>query len=904
MQTWKKLIVGFILTGGMLSSVAQVSFNVNISPNRGHSRLVCWGQDTIFLSASVPSQYDTIYWTTNPFTFSAGGVTDTFFIPTLLSNIQIFLYAIDTNVTPHDTAIAMEVVNIINEPNQTINVYPQTNVCVGTEVKFEGFFPNVVDSFWWVIDNNVFNNGDPEQSYNYSSVGTDTVLLIASNVCGVDTSAIVMSILNNISPGGIFPIASPSQACPGTPVKLFAGPPGLRNAYDLTWDFGDGSPTVSGHISNVKEVVHYYSVPGSYTASLIVKWEGGSCPNDSSILTVPINVNPTYNPAFANIISLDSGCVNTQFYFYLNIGSPENIDYVMWDMGDGSVYFTASSPFSISHLYTAPGTYNVTAIVHSYCGDTMHVNKTIKVKTSGISGYYIPGVFTSSNLLCLNEEFYVYVSSSFTDSIIISFNGVSDTFFASTVLDTLIASATPGYDTVFVHFRNPCGEWDSTFVIVRVVSESPAITMNIYTTSNNYCVGDSVKVDISIGSMVALDTLYVDYGDGTIDTLLPMNNYISTYHVYSSPGQYVISATAVKNCMNLRQTVYEYIVIDNNIGPNAQISVFPTHVCAGEPIFLYAWGTFLPDEESAYMWDFGDGNTGTGSSAQHTYTDGGTYDITLYTSACGKTDTTTVSVRVIGAPAYGINASSTAVCVGNSVTFNAVQLGSIAANELVWSFGDGTVDSGASVTHTFNIPGSYNVILMAVGDSCSSQQSMSIVVTPNVPPTANFVYNYMGNGTTQFFNLSTNATSFIWYFGDGDSSSASNPVHTYTANGTYTITLIAINPCGFADTFTQTITITDLSTVDVDIAQSVTTIIIYPNPVNEFLRIQLAGVSSLPLLLTVRDLTGKSILSQTITEGTATINTSSLPVGTYIGELISLKNKDIIWKGKIVKSGF
>ncbi len=900
MNNWRGIIAGFIMAGVVSSAMAQVSFTINVSSNRGHSRLACSWVDTIFLSASVPANYDTIYWLTNPFAFGAGGATDTFFVPSTFGNITISLVAIDTDVTPYDTVIVSEVVNIIDKPNPLISVIPQPNVCVSSEVVFKGFFSMSVDSFHWIIDNNIISDGNTEQSYVYSSPGQDTVWLVASNVCGVDTDMVVVTISNTMSPGGIFPQAIPAQACPGTPVRFYVGPPGLNNAYDLTWDFGDGSPTISGHISDVKEVYHFYSTAGSYTASLIVKWEGGACPNDSSVLTVPVTVNATYNPSFSSISSLDSGCVNSQFSFYLNISESENIEFVEWDMGDGSVYYTSSSPFVITHSYSAPGTYNVTAIVHSYCGDTVHVNKTIKVKTSGVPGY-APGIFISSSILCPNEEFIIYVGSSTSDSIIIAFNGVLDTFIGPSVLDTLTASASQGFDTVFVYYQNACGEWDTTFNVVRVTSQVPFVSMNVWSSGNNACIGDSVKVDFSISPIIDLDTVYIDYGDGTVDTLLPINSFLTTYHVYNSPGQYVISATGVKTCLGIKKTVYDYIVIDNNVGPDIQISAFPLPVCAGEPIFLYASGSFMPEDQSAYMWDFGDGNSGMGRTVRHIYVDGGRYDVELVTSACGKSDTTMIKVRVISAPAYDINASATAVCVGNSITFDAIQLGSITANELVWSFGDGTVDSGASVTYTFNDPGTYNVILMAVGDSCSSQRTISVTVTPNVPPVANFIYNYLGDGTTQFFNLSTNATSFVWYFGDGDSSLLPNPVHTYTANGTYTITLIATNPCGFVDTFEQTITITDLSTVDVELVESGSTIVVHPNPIDEFLRIKLPTNYDSGVMLVIRDMTGKIILSQTITENSTSVNTSSLTVGTYIGQLINLRDGSIVWTGKIVK---
>jgi PKD repeat protein len=56
--------------------------------------------------------------------------------------------------------------------------------------------------------------------------------------------------------------------------------------------------------------------------------------------------------------------------------------------------------------------------------------------------------------------------------------------------------------------------------------------------------------------------------------------------------------------------------------------------------------------------------------------------------------------------------------------------------------------------------------------------------------------------TVNFTNLSANATGFAWNFGDGNSSAATNPSHTYTNTGLFSVTLTAIGPGG-----TNTITL-------------------------------------------------------------------------------------------------
>jgi len=88
-----------------------------------------------------------------------------------------------------------------------------------------------------------------------------------------------------------------------------------------------------------------------------------------------------------------------------------------------------------------------------------------------------------------------------------------------------------------------------------------------------------------------------------------------------------------------------------------------------------------------------------------------------------------------------------------------------------------------------------------------------------VPPTADFTAspNSTCDGIVQFTDASLNAETWSWDFGDGNTSTAQNPQHTYTINGTYTVELTVTNAHG-NDTYTET----DYIVVDMPIAPIVT----------------------------------------------------------------------------------
>jgi PKD repeat protein len=110
--------------------------------------------------------------------------------------------------------------------------------------------------------------------------------------------------------------------------------------------------------------------------------------------------------------------------------------------------------------------------------------------------------------------------------------------------------------------------------------------------------------------------------------------------------------------------------------------------------------------------------------------------------------------------------------------------------------------------------------------NCTATITRDVVI--NSEPTALFSYNANG-ANVSFINNSVNATSYSWNFGDGNTSTAVNPTHTYDENGSYIVTLTANNPdCGDA-TYTAQI----LLTVGVGEIDGLDGIQLYPNPTRD-----------------------------------------------------------------------
>jgi PKD repeat protein len=126
----------------------------------------------------------------------------------------------------------------------------------------------------------------------------------------------------------------------------------------------------------------------------------------------------------------------------------------------------------------------------------------------------------------------------------------------------------------------------------------------------------------------------------------------------------------------------------------------------------------------------------------------------------------------------------------------------------LWDFGDGTTSTSPNPTHTYTTAGSYTVALTASYQGISNakvSQSMVTVVAPNV--IAEFSVDPLvgeaGGTAFVFTNLSSNALTYLWDFGDGETSTETDPFHTYSDPGLKTVTLTAYNGI-YSDVETKT----------------------------------------------------------------------------------------------------
>ena len=203
-----------------------------------------------------------------------------------------------------------------------------------------------------------------------------------------------------------------------------------------------------------------------------------------------------------------------------------------------------------------------------------------------------------------------------------------------------------------------------------------------------------------------------------------------------------------------------------------------------------------------YLWDFGDGRTSTVANPVHVYSSAGTYNITLTVANAAGSDSMTMPVSV-----GTITTPPTSATKGEIYTF----MPSSAGAWMQTAFGANVVLNGApwlsydaatkTISGTPSVIGSYNVTATIVGSAAyggNATVSWTITVI-DAMPIANFSMNAASGiapFTVYFLDSSVNAQSYLWSFGDGETSTLRQSPHVYWMAGYYEVSLTVSNSAG------------------------------------------------------------------------------------------------------------
>lgn len=203
---------------------------------------------------------------------------------------------------------------------------------------------------------------------------------------------------------------------------------------------------------------------------------------------------------------------------------------------------------------------------------------------------------------------------------------------------------------------------------------------------------------------------------------------------------------------------------------------------------------------SSWFWDFGDDGTSTLKNPSHTYQNVGSYDVALTVTGPGGSDTETKTdyITVGSPPVADFSGEPTSGCAPLEVDFTDESTGD--PTSWLWDFGDGQTSTDQNPTHIYDDPGSYTVSLTATNSVGSDTKTKTDYITVGSEPGAAFSADPVEGCPPLEVSFTDESSgypdSWQWDFGDGGSSSESDPNYTYEEPGTYTVSLTVSNACG------------------------------------------------------------------------------------------------------------
>ncbi|MBS1509928.1 MAG: PKD domain-containing protein [Bacteroidetes bacterium] len=540
------------------------------------------------------------------------------------------------------------------------------------------------------------------------------------------------------------------------------------------WNFGDGAT------DNVQNPSHTYTALGNYDVTLVVTNANGC--KDS--ITKPQFVKIQKPVVGINGLPLE-GCIPFTINPLPNVVAVDGIQSYNWDFGDGGTS-TAANP---THTYLTQGIYTVKLYITTIdgCQDSAVFVNAVTAGNKSFANF--DAVPTAQ---CVGQPIQFNNLTNPSDRWSWDFG---DGTGSSSIANPMYTYQDTGHFNIrLIAWNNGCPD---TLIKTNYITALPPVAR--FTPSFN-C-NNKLQVAFTDNSVLP-QTWSWDFGDGFTSTLQ------NPVHTYAAFGTYNVSLTVTNGgCSNTK------IIPVTLFTEAADFTVADDTICNSETAVFQTTG-INPANIATYFWDYGDGNSGFGgSTATHQYAAPGLYSVTLTitdTRGCISTITKPNIIRVWG-PVAKFTISPIAGCRPLSVTFNDLTNtdGTHPLTTWVWNFDDGNIQTFTAppFNHTYAANGAYTPQL-TVTDSygCSNTfvYAGSITVTyPKADFSSADTLTCVGKNVT-FTNTSQGVgVNYNWSFGDATTSTLTNPVKTYGADGDYDIRLIVTDINGCSDTLTR-----------------------------------------------------------------------------------------------------
>ena len=742
----------------------------------------------------------------------------------------------------------------------------QTTITEGETINFTDLSTNSPDAWLWSFTGGTPNSSSVQNpSISYNTAGTYQVQLTASkNACSDNESKTAYIQVNTSSN---FPVAdfsaSETEICINNNITFTDLSTQSPNIWLWELTPSSGFTFINSTNENSQNPEIEFTQSGTYTVKLTATNNDGT---DNEIKNNYITVNITPNQPSVITGATDICENSTEVYSVTNVeGTTYN-----WTLPTAWGGTSDTNSIAVTSNNTG-GIISVTA--ENSCG--ISSEQTLSVNISPLPE---APIFDEAPLqICENSDYTYSVIYTGADS----YNWtLPNDWTGNSITNSIdIHSGSGGNVSLLVNAENACGTGPNSSVSVEVKTVPMPVTIN---GPREVCNG----VEATYSTLDIEGAIY----HWQIPTGWTGNSSSRTIAVTNNGTAGEISVYIETECgIGPSSTVLEIFSINviNSVAEQASVISGPNPVCENTT------NTYSVVELPGvtYYWNLPLGWSGSGNNASNTVSvgnTGGTITLVPF-NACGMGISRTLNVSV-NQPIGTISAitGNTEVCEGSTQSYSITAEN---ASTYSWSMPSGWSGSSSYSNINTTVGNNNGNIDVVAENACGTSPLVSLPVIVNLLPVANFSYTNNQSEYT-FTNLSENADSYSWDFGDLQTSTDVNPIHNYASSGSYNINLIAVNQCAQRSFYTTVnVTILDINLI------SNSSLSVFPNPTKGLINIK--GLDKQITNIKVIDVTGRTLVEKNIIDASESI---SIDLSNYANGLyqVIIKQNNQIFNQSIV----